>query len=480
MIGNFSKMSNIYSIISLISQIKARLPFLNESQQQFVKNILGDEDLKELNKLPSITFISALKQKVQIEFDNYSHLGTSFVKTDYYLSRLKKILDILSVVEKSHTDIKNYTGKFPVSALRLDSIFEETETKFNGKIILPVNQSLDFRLGNIDGACVGFTCKWALEILKSRKPFGINLNKIPAFKPIPLNSPIGKKYPDLNHLIPFSKKIYDLQINQENLPLYILQSENKTFPLIQHIHISEESFPHFHKSNKLAKKLIELSNDKENDTVYELDLNCYTYGHTIGFCKRGNKYYFFDSNSAWYSFNQAKDFQEWFSYYFKKMSYENKYLESSLRVYSTHPLENESKPFVSKSRSKIVNFFKFQVLPHVYIAKLVFYFVTRAFVYGSLYIINRFKKEENLTEPTKSHKEEVTARIADEPMQVSYRKLSAVLDIPLKDILKIKEKVAHNPEFTHYRKSNINQTHSLVEHDTSKFKRRYSVSAMLN
>lgn len=210
---------------------------------------------------------------------------------------------------------------------KLNYLYQETVKSYHGTIMLPVIQGFDTRLGNSAGECLGFANQWALQLLQNKNPFGISLTEPPPFKVIHFDSKIIKKHPYFNHLAVLNSDISEYQ--RIKIPKEIKASSD--FPTF------------FLETETLSKKLITHVNE-DSSKIYKISLlggKMGFTGHAIGFCKRNNKYHFFDSNSMWVSFEKPEIFQDWLSFYFKVKGYDKIFHEFSISTYELNNLKKE-------------------------------------------------------------------------------------------------------------------------------------------
>lgn len=418
-------MSNIYTSVDLIRKFLQKhqtTPAQHEFLHQCIDPLiylgatLEKEDIvnfylhieRELNETPSVDFVNL-----------HSNLA--------YKTMLKKVLKNIEVIHNKQNEIENFVSQKPdefVKLNTLDLIFKETEAKYHGQIILPVKQLLDARLGGSKGECFGYVTEWALAMLHDKHPFGINDKYGPLFKPIKFNSAVGRKYPTLNHGAVLTPEISAYQKHQLKLNKYF---KNAPDALLNKTVISSSMMPEFYGSTKLiAEELIAKTHAKDKAVCY-LNLHGFMSGHAIGFCKKDNKYHFFDSNSAWYTFNSAKDFKRWLPFYMQKMSYDQAMLEKEIL---TLKLRKPDQPELSANMKRLLSVVALPVripLTSVYLGYQIFY-------RGGIYAFNKLEQLQNkYLSPSDPNAIQQDAEDNNYPSyNNSYKKISAYLDVELK------------------------------------------------
>lgn len=451
-------MSNIYTTFELIKNL-SNSKNLNASQHDFLSKLL---DKKNLRRQTSSDALNVIIRKLEEEFARSSYFSIESPLASFrYKSTLNRILQNLYEVQKKREEIKTFSQtkhkKFLSIAKKMDTLYEETEKSYHGKIILPVIQGADFRLGQSGGECFGYAVEWAISLLHHKKPFGICLNNPPNFSPIKMNSSAGQKYPDLNHLAALTETISDYQSHQRRLERFFKESSN---PIVKNTHINQQIFPHFYISTtKIAENLINLVDTDRAQSVYEVNLLGYLVGHAVGFCKKNGKYHFFDSNSGWFCFDKAQDFKQWLPFYFKHMTYDNLFLETKLKTFSIKSNEDEEKnpSLTTKITTAII---LSPIILTITTTFLAYFFGFRGCVYGintlrnigkGFYNFFNHPDQETFSEIEKKRNDEAVQQKMQQnvfpSLNTSYRTLTALLDIPFKDIRATELKARANPEF---------------------------------
>lgn len=245
----------------------------------------------------------------------------------WYRRQLRSIYqDLIVLREHSENAIealglaKNSKAFSSYAALQ-DDIYQQTAKKFLGTLMLPIQQCLDYRLGNSKGECSGYVVDWIEDLLRNKNPFGIPIHSAPPFQPISLQSPLGHLYPDLNHCAPLTKHIAELQ--QLNFRFATQGMDHKANGRIYQYH--QGGVVLTKDSAQLAKYLLKISTLNPGFGYY-LSLRNYNNGHALGFYKdKQGAFHFLDVNTGWYRFQNAAHFVAWLGFYFPAMNYEIKY-----------------------------------------------------------------------------------------------------------------------------------------------------------
>jgi hypothetical protein len=238
-----------------------------------------------------------------------------------YKSHVKSICKDFNVLSTHfETRVNELTINSPYTIV-IDTIYIQTQKKYSGTIMLPILQCMDYRLGDSKGECSGYVVEWIQSFLNDRKPFGIIPDANPPLKPISLNSKTWLRYPDLNHCVPLTKNIAELQ--QLNYLFATRGMDHRTKGRIyKHsaggVVIASDPAP-------LARFLINVSALNPGCGIY-LSLRNYRSGHALGFYKdKLSAIHFLDVNTGWYRFNSESKFMAWLPFYFKALDYEQKY-----------------------------------------------------------------------------------------------------------------------------------------------------------
>ena len=311
----------------------------------------------------------------------------------------------------------------------LDQIFEKTVEKYNGTIVLPVSQGEDYRMGVSRGECFGYVAEWIRCFLNDKKPFGVDPNQ-PPFKPIKFTSQANFLYPDFNHLAILTKNISKFQ----ELQLYPMRLQASMS--LEGVSIFQErgSAHILRKPSMIADRLINLA-DQDVNCFYHLSLKVKNQpGHALGFGKdkQGN-YHFFDSNFAWFSFKNPKDFKQWLPFYFQKMEYDQDFYGYAINKFST-------KPSVPKKISALIKEAFLETIYEQYIAP--FYYLFRK---CSLFIRRHFGSKDVHSHDVE--KEQLASGSQAKPT-TSYAHLAGLIDPNLPQSLEsVEERARNNPEF---------------------------------
>lgn len=289
------------------------------------------------------------------EMDDISEVLTKEIsQTSWWDLRYKMALRTLrsqiDTLQKKQVDrwARAYKNK-----TTMDELFAKTTGKhYKGTIMLPVSQGKDYRLGDSGGECCGYALMWGKSIVEGTSFCGVKpQQKTPPFKPIKNASPLGERYPELNHLAPLTKNIatfQDLQKDKEKL-IRAMSSDDKGISLhtINSMFdlITETSF--FWSIQSLTTTLIETA-DKHPDDALLFVLGGYLSGHAMAVSKVDDQYHFFDSNSGWFRFDNVDDFKEWLPYYFKKITYNQYFHEAGITLIQKGPGNKSREPLSKK------------------------------------------------------------------------------------------------------------------------------------
>ena len=240
-----------------------------------------------------------------------------------YNSLLNKLLTYIRNIIEHHSVFRKKIEQNMVSFDAENFIFQQTENRFHGTIMLPINQALDPRLTG--GACFGFFIQWAIGILKNLRAFGVQCDAPAPFEWINYQSRTGRKHPDLNHLAIFTAQIALYQeYSITRFPLRKLMSRQIG---CKDILITTTNFLNDYNSNnetKLIKSFTDIAQDLISTAVETPQRVCELLlttgdrskeGHCMGFCKLKNSYHFLDANVGWFRFDRACDFVAWFPFF---------------------------------------------------------------------------------------------------------------------------------------------------------------------
>lgn len=389
-------MSNLFNVKTKLNELKSAN--FSANQHQFITTLLEGTDektkgwnIETLTKAVDYEQIANIISATQEEIKRTSYI--SFQKPHFnfkYINGLKNIVSLLDNVQKKHTKIENYSKdnpeKFKKIAKMFDTIFEKTSTQFNGTIMLPVSQGFDARLGNSGGECFGYIADWAKGLLENKAAFGVQANQPPPFSFIKLNSPLGKKYLDSNHLAFLTENISLYQSLQKNTSKLMATLTEKFRLANKSIGIQKLKSQSFYKSiEAVADELISYA-DHDSNKIYNLNIMGYLSGHALGFCKIDTEYHFFDSNTGWYRFENSNDFQKWLPFYFKTIGYNKLFGEYDVRAYSKDVLIKKVEEEKTSTFSKLKNIAVYTLLSPILLvailAILTHLFIIRGFRYA--------------------------------------------------------------------------------------------------
>ena len=282
-------MSNIFLIID---KIKALLDnkALILSERVFLEQLLhGNEYQLGLIKLAQHATPGSFKI---LEQEVLTHLSSIAPCKRSYRFSIKSIYKDIVLFRRLTEDIAKSqsmatpTKAFAQYAILRDKIYLATCNQYNGVIMLPILQCMDYRLGNSKGECSGYVAEWVESFLNDKRPFGVCFLEEPPFQPISLNSNIGKQYPELNHCAPLTKNIAHLQKLNFRFTTKGLDHTTKGTIYQQ----NEGGVVFKHDASLLAQYLLNSSNRNPNCGFY-LSLRNNTNGHALGFYKDKEKKY---------------------------------------------------------------------------------------------------------------------------------------------------------------------------------------------
>lgn len=329
-------MTNIYKLIQEVKKIQES-PLITSQEKIFLNTLItGKKDhwrpLAEFAMSPTQSEMKKIIKVLKDEINNVYYLDLKNLTTHFtYKKLLNKCLEsfesmLLKINYLSVMESKN-TKQYKKGIEKLNQLYRETTELYHGTIMLPVMQGLDPRLGNSGGECLGYTIQWAMHLLQNKNPFGINMDQPPPFKVIPFDSNVIKKYPHLNHLAKLNDDIAKYQQIKK-------AAEIKTS-------LNMPSF--FLETATLSNKLLKYTN-QDSSKIYKITLmggKLGFAGHAMGFCKKNNKFHFFDSNGMWVSFDKADSFQSWLTFYFKMKGYDTFFHEYSINSFELKPLQEK-------------------------------------------------------------------------------------------------------------------------------------------
>jgi len=297
-------MSNIYSIITDLASLKAS-DNLSEQQDHFITKLIDGEQgasgwnkLERLVKSPMFDQIDNVLQSItnEIQQTSYINLQKPFFNFSY-IKTLKKASAELAGVQKFREKIMNPENPQKTAEFRKkkDIIFQQTVDTYNGTIMLPVAQGLDVRMGLSNGECFGYVAEWSNGLLHNKKVFGVNSSEThPPFKPVRYDLPVGKKYPELNHIAVLTSNISIYQSLQGIFNSHkLVKALSRRYDKHNVEHNDEEAKRgYYHSVDEVAKKLLNKA-DLVPEKMYNLNVMGYRSGHAMGFCKINEKYHFF-------------------------------------------------------------------------------------------------------------------------------------------------------------------------------------------
>lgn len=333
-------MSNIYLIIDKLEQSLDSPNFTYEQKLYIKALLLGQQErwrpLKDFAESPLRKEIYAIIYSLQDEVQ--AHGSNGFLNNTYDHLLGACLRNFCAMRDHFSVDSRLKNDSFIKFANKYDEMFQQTIEKYHGNVILPICQGLDVRLGDSGGECHGYVCQWAMNILEKKKPFGIDINQPSPFKPIKLNSKLGKSKIEWNHLAVLNKNISQYQ---KKLPDELKNDIRKN--------------PRFYTSISTLSRQLFIKVNKYPHKIFELDIfgGMGFTGHALGFCKIGEDYHFFDSNALWVSFKKSADFELWLSYYFSAMNYDRIFNEYYIQSYqlATKKQHGGSKTLFSKDKS---------------------------------------------------------------------------------------------------------------------------------
>lgn len=341
-------MANLFNAFLRLTQLKDNNSF-SDNQRDFIAKIIDGTSqwnpLIELANTTDINELNSLKSSLEVEIAKTSYFSFQAPHWNYqYLSSLNSALSDVQGVLKQRENLQTYSKKdaekYNKFANRMDTIYKQTVQTYHGTIMCPVIQALEPRIGNSGGECFGYVAKWAVQTLKNERPFGIGLNQQQTMQPIPFNSLLARKYPEINHFAALTKEIsiyQKLQSSVKELGAHLSSSIDK--PRVQ---IGDEfidynknlNYVFYSSTTEMAQALVKEA-QTDPSKVYNLNITTYLGGHALGFCIVDNKYHFFDSNAGWFRFDNDNDFINWFAHYYKQRGYQSYYFnEYAISSYS--------------------------------------------------------------------------------------------------------------------------------------------------
>ena len=257
---------------------------------------------------------------VRSEIKNCSFWGFSY-KRDLDFIRYN-----LELIKYSRA---NHLIRYKKIHKKLDDIYALIHP-MGGKLILPIQQYLDSRIGNSLGECFGYTYVWAKSLLMDGRFAGIYADKEVSFNYVKSNFAIAGQQPDINHLAVITKDISDCQ-RLQNDGIALIKKTSIGTSLMLNIFKRNRNYSFFKSISSISNKLVAIA-DENSNRVFLLCVRGYACGHALGFYKKGSKYHFFDSNIGWVRFDSSADFKAWLPIYFEKIGYAKVYHEASIEA----------------------------------------------------------------------------------------------------------------------------------------------------
>lgn len=383
----YETMSNLYSTYAIFEEYFSHYPNAKRPKHYFHEIYFKDKKnlsdlLYSLDKHPDFEMFVLIKNAIELEIKNKDHFDWTNLNEKFAYRRMlkgvyKELINIGNTYSLVRSDIARQSLK------RKDQLYLETIDIYDGEILLPINQGLDFRIGNSSGECFGYVSYWALTLLNQKRPFGINPNATPYLKPVNFDSPVGRKHPDLNHVGVLNQTISEYQKHQNRLNDYLLKHKTNLKGDLSERHVIHK----FLRPHKLANEMIQKC-DEKRDEVYYLIFHGYLCGHATAFCKIDQKYHFFDCNSGWYRFKDAEDFKEWLPFYIKKMGYDRNYLEHEIMTLKNKRPDSDLPLPVMFAVTVIL----MPIIIPTLVFELSYMLVARAFIYAGFHAKNLLER----------------------------------------------------------------------------------------
>lgn len=445
--------SNIYTCIQTLRsmQIKAT----RSEERDFIAFLLeGGPDWKGLHniKVLGVEDFRFMQQHVQREIAK-----TAFWQIRY-LMQLMKINAVLKGQLAKLAWISRQDGISPHIRNRqqaMDLIYKRTSSEYHGTLVLPVAQFFDFRIN--EGECAGYVYEWTRCLLNGVNPFKIDVYKAPApFKPVPFDAPVGRRYPDLNHLAAVTEDISWLQRVQSN-PEQLLRklNEHNMSEPINNITVEHNKF--CRKGVDLANKLITFI-DMPGDFVLDISLQGNGSGHAVAFYKdRQNRYHFFDANAGWFRFDNAADFVGWLPFYFRQKKYDaifpwynvyaigrNSEIPMQLRAFNSwgNALNNMFTFVLQQSQLLVYGYFQFFIREPVKLLVGLY-----RWCFPNANISEQATLDLAATEADLTHSVDDNFIAKKTSKCSSYRTMESLIDVSYEDCKSARARADANPEF---------------------------------
>lgn len=311
---------NIFTAIATLKELRKEA--VDESRLLIIRKLLdehGSLSLTKQVKSPNASELREIYNTIKLE-----------IKTGNYEDEFEKALGAVAKDLKKviyHMNLLRYAGDERTTSrarkkeyARLKTFYTQTQTLYQGQVVLPLDQYLDVHFGESDGYCLGYTFEWMLALTQNQMPFGID----------PLN-PIKHTFPDgdfnltnlyerQRQLAPLNKSIVKLSLLQ-NLGLegmaihgrydgYLSSEDHLSFQdhwvsTLRWIS-TEKSMAHFLASTAKTHPL----------QTFSVVLQLQKGGHILSLYRDNlNNYHFFDANYGWFRFESSQQFESWLSYY---------------------------------------------------------------------------------------------------------------------------------------------------------------------
>lgn len=278
---------------------------IKKEQSLFIETLLNEQEKRKNN--PDLYDI---QKQIRSELD----------KSSSHKSYKKKLLYILQIVEatiarkeKKLTASPNFTA----TAKLHDEIYTYTATIPDCQIVMPIQQSLDYRLLT-SGVCFGYVMHWIHGFLHFNRANGIDFSDPISFIPHKYS---GCHYPDLNHLYVITEDIAYKNRLFQSIPTHIKN-------------LITTDVKNYVSTKKIAEHMLSVIAKNKYNAI-ELSIINKNDAHSLGLCKNKQGFYhFMDVNSGWYFFKSDQSFIQWLDFYFNKKGYtkniENYYIRGFL------------------------------------------------------------------------------------------------------------------------------------------------------
>lgn len=337
--SNKQTTQKIYRILKSKANYAARIDALNSliTIDANVKNLSCIKKIKKVISNPAPSELDNLIDTVRIEIKNSSFWSFSY-KGD--LDFIRYNLELIKCSKVNHLIRYKKIHK------KLDDIYALTHS-MGGKLIVPIQQYFDSRIGNSRGECFGYTYVWAKSLLMDGRFAGIYADTEVSFNYVKSNFAIAGQKPNINHLAVLTKDISDCQRLQNDGIALIKKTSIGTSSMLN-IFERNRNFSFFKSISSISNKLVAIA-DENSNRAFLLCVRGYACGgHALGFYKKGSKYHFFDSNIGWVRFDNSADFKAWLPIYFQKTGYAKVYHEASIEAVRSIKLKPKEKSTILK------------------------------------------------------------------------------------------------------------------------------------